>query len=311
MSVNINKKSNKLYRAAAWILAVLLVVAIGGMCLYIFTGPYDPGTLSVTGSCGNLAHGGYVNDINGGATYFVEDGAMYCLDQNNKKTIVLNADNISHINPDKNYIYYISDGNVYSIYNKITVTKLCDKKATAMSVNGGWIYFTDENGIMNKMSTDGASLKEFSNIKVTGSFAVDNGVIYYVCDNNLYSIRSNGLESTKKTFATDADGFISYSNNAIFYLNDRGEVWSLSTDTGESRIKRCETTVFNFSYNRLAYVDDSGVIRVKYNTEDINYICEDFKDKEIESIFITSNGNVWVKPTKENVQLINLTKNNE
>ena len=87
-----------------------------------------------------------------------------------------------------------------------------------MSVNGGWIYFVDENGIMNKMSTDGKSIRTLSDVKVTGSFAVDNGVIYFVNGNSLCSVRANGLKSTLKTFVNDAQGMFSYYKNAIFYL---------------------------------------------------------------------------------------------
>ncbi len=307
--MGIAKGENKnIYKIAAWVLTVLLTVAIGGMCFYIFTGPYDPGTLEVSGSCANLSQNGRVNDINGGATYFAEGDAMYCIDLNGKKTIVLDAKDISHINPEKNYIYYISENQIYSIYNKVSITKLTDKKATAMSVNGGWIYFVDENGVMNKMSTDGKTSRVLSAVTVTGSFAVDNGMIYFANGNTLYSIRANGLESTKKVLADDAQGMFSYYKNAIFYLNTKGEVWSFSTDTGESRIKRCDSTLFNFSYNQLAYVDAEGTVHLKINTEDTEFTCEDYKDVTLEALYVTSNGNVWVKPEGKEVEQITLVE---
>ncbi|MGN1080986.1 MAG: DUF5050 domain-containing protein [Acutalibacteraceae bacterium] len=297
------KENKRIYKYASWALVLILIAVIGGLVGYILVGPYDPGTLSVTGSCGNLSNGGYLNQYMSYSTYYAEGDSMYCIDSEGNTTIVLDDKNISHINADRNYIYYLTDGKIFSIHNKLTKKQLCDTKATAMSVNGGWIYFTDENGDLYKTATDGKYLRRVGTVNVTGSFAVDNGYVYYTNGSNLYKIRANGIESTKVLLADDAEGYFCYLDNTIFYETVGGEIWSVSAEDGGTKMKREESSLFNYSYNILAFLDSDNILRVKNYTEDSEYYCDDFGDFKPGGIFVTSSGDIYLMKG-ENEELI-------
>lgn len=287
-------ENKKVYKYSAAALILFLIAVIGGLSGYILVGPYDPGTLTVTGSCGNLSHGGYINNYQSIYTYYAENGSMYCMDSDGGKTIILDDKNISCINPDKNYIYYLTDGKIFSIHNRLEKKQLSQTEAAYMSVNGGWIYFTDKSGDLWKISTGGDYQRRVGEVNVTGSFAVDNGFIYYVNGNMLYKIRANGLESTRTVLAEDAAGYFSYFDSAIFYENTKGEIISMSAESGGSKLKREDSELFNFGYGTLAFTDSDGILHVKDYSDDREYYCEDFTDKDLKGIFVLYDKSVYV-----------------
>lgn len=246
---------------AGWALTLVLCVLLVAVLWYLLRAPFSGGNLSVSGYCGNLSMGGAVTDYRGEVYYAGTDG-LYSVNENGSSTKVADG-KISHVNVEKNRVYYLCDGKPTVLKNMVAVVRLSEVSCRQMSVNGSWIYYTDMQGKLYKMNTDGGDLRRVGEVTVGGTFAVDAGYVYYTDAQGLWKIRTNGLSETRVLLTKDCTSFFAYDRYVIYYQGTDG-VYSMNADDGGTPLKRADSDFFNYAGGKLVYGAEDGLHIVDY-----------------------------------------------
>ena len=214
-------------RAAAIFFGVLGLVLVL-VLVYVFKQPYD----NLGSSGGNQPD----NHLNGGRIAFNEPTLFYQTKDGAYSAAEETLDNprrfddaAEYINVSGGKVYYVNNRVLYSAYQDGSFkTKLVDW-ADEVFVTGTWIFYLDEQGVINKMLIGGQKQKSIG-IKPAGSFAVSGTSLIFTGENgDIYTARTDGTNAKplitfpanekpeKGRFCFDSSGFFFYICGGSLY----------------------------------------------------------------------------------------------
>lgn len=140
------------------------------------------------------------------------------------------------------WIYFIADAN-YNIYKMsldgTSIERICDKRALAMNIVDGWIYF-ESSDVLYRVRIDGKGFTEIVELDRIGDFYVvgDQFIMEYRPDgydfSTIYKINVNGDINTLQEICSDKHYEINIAGDYIYYINnttiDRNRIFRVKTD---------------------------------------------------------------------------------
>ncbi len=253
-------KDKKLKIAACIFIAaaVLFGAVVSGA---ILLRPYDDGTLTPFNSSANLMMSGRAAATSAYEFYVLPGDGLYRYTVSDGTSDKIADGDVSCINPADGEIFYISQGRIIAgDYLGLAKRTLAEEYTVKhMSVNGYWVYFSDENGALYKMRRNGSDLRNISpeGLKV-GRFSADNRRVLFLSDGNLYCIKSDGKFVGK---IADNVGLFNYTSDNLFY-SQNGTVKQIYQYAGEfdtslyPEYNPINAEIFNYCFN----AEGNGVI---------------------------------------------------
>lgn len=265
------KKTNGL------ILAFLLfaVIVTGVMVLTLLFAPFDSGTLYPGNTSANLNYGGWVAQEDTLLYYRNQAGGITLIDSEQNSEQVIYEGDCSYFNIVDEWLYFIDRGQIVRMpLTGFTTQKVQTATPVArMSVNGDWIYYTDQNGILYKMKNDSSQQRQLSpEGSVVGRFTVDNRLIVFEDQNGISRMATDGSAITPVVEGT-VDMFL-YTNDSLYY-SQNGQILRIfsvqKADSGSSiPYDPPKATVFNYTLNSteslLYYQAQDGIYRISLAT---------------------------------------------
>ena len=235
------------------IFVVLIAVIIGGMLLIIGTAPYDSGILAGATLSGNNQYGGTLAHTNDYMFYVVNHQILQYDEEAEQTKVIYNGNaSISHLNPFDGWLYFVEQGNIYRIayYGGAKEPFVETGSVKMMSVNGLWIYYCDQNGIISKIRTDQKGQKSLTDgtVKFT-AFEAANRIILATDGKNIYRMKTDGTDCNVLVKGSNIS-FMLYTLDDLYYA-DNGTVKRIKS----VEAKQNDGTVFTevaadlFNYN--------------------------------------------------------------
>lgn len=250
------------------LLAVVAAVVLGTVAAV----PYDVPATQPPNTYGNLFNGGVVAE-DGSMLYYVNGkGVLYCLSSPNSYRIDEQADSLCPYG--NGLIYRKQNGEVrYSNFRGEEKHTLISG-VTQMAVNGNWIFFTREDGILHKYSV--LSGEEFSlGLAVRQFLIASNAVLYADREGYLNTARTDGSNS-ERFFTEKVDGFMRFESY-VFYTRD-GMLYSMASANAASKKTYFPVLEFNITESGiLVFTDDAGL-----HTCDLTEDSESVLDLEVQ-----------------------------
>ncbi|MDR1892642.1 MAG: DUF5050 domain-containing protein [Oscillospiraceae bacterium] len=225
-------------RAALIFFGVLgLVFALA--LVYVFKQPFDSLGSSGGNQPDNHSNGGRIAFSENTLFYQTKDGAFSAAEEtlDNPRRFDAAAE---YINVSKGKVYYVNNHVLYSaFYDGSFKTKLADF-ADKVFVIGTWIFYLDEQGVINKTLITGQKQKSIG-IKPTGSFVVSGNTLIFTGENsNLYTARTDGTDiKPLKLFPADKkpeNGRFCFDSSGYFYYLCGGTLYGIGMQEEEPSV---------------------------------------------------------------------------
>ncbi len=262
------------------IIGVILVAMLYG----ILSTPYDSGVLAGAALSGNNQYGGKVvasNDY----LFYVHDGKVIqqSKDSGDKKTIY--EGDVSYLNPYDGWLYFVEDGAIWRIayYGGQKVQIGTADKVTLMSVNGLWIYYLQQDGIIGKVRSDGQEQRNITDGgMVFTAFESANRILLATDGKNIYQMKTDGADCKVLVKGSNITRMI-YTLDNLFYC-DNGQIKLIkSVEAGQddgTTFDGVAAEIFTYDVdrenrNQLIYVKD-GQLRARKLRTIVHADEEDF-----------------------------------
>ncbi|WBW98083.1 DUF5050 domain-containing protein [Oceanirhabdus sp. W0125-5] len=200
---------------------------------------------------------------------------------NSEETKICDDDSLS-INVIGDYIYYISDSNIYRIKTDGSDRKqLSDQKATKIHVVDGFIYYQNINDMklyrLNIITNE--TFKLCDDTAEADKFFVKDDWIYYT-SNGLYKINVDG--SGKSKISDNTCHFPTIIDNLVYYLAD-DKIYKMNLD-GSSREEIFSSEALswvNITKKHIYFTDinNGGIYRINLDGSAMKKISDDFAYK--------------------------------
>lgn len=281
-----------------WIFLAFVVLMIAGISAVTMLLPYESGVLMPAAGSGNLSFGGHLGAHNDLLYFRTPEGGLSMKDtQTNQVTPICDGD-CSFINAGDEWVYLIRNGDIVrlplgnAVEPQIVVG---GEQCRGLSVNGPWIYYTDGQGRMFKLRTDGSKKTALGNTLPMEQFTVDNRRVVFLSDGVIYAMLTDGTGLT--TVAGERAERFLYTNDSLYYYEDGviRRVCSLvgALDEGNLYFTSIPAKVFNFEVvqdgSKLYYAGEEGIVELLLQTpvqasEQKTVLCP---DTDVASLYLT------------------------
>lgn len=254
-----------------WIFLIFVLLIIAGIVAAMMLTPYESGVLMPTAGSGNLSFGGHLG-VQNDLLYFCDpEGGLSMKDtQTGKVTAVCDGD-CSFINAGEEWVYFLRDGDIVRLPLGNVVEPqviVSGEDCQGLSVNGPWMYYTDGQGRMFKLRTDGSKKIALENELPIEQFTVDNRRVVFLSDGAIYSMLTDGSEVTAVA-GERVERFL-YINDSLYYYEDGviRRIYSLIGDLDDSELyfSQIAAKVFNFEVvqdgSKLYYASEEGIVEL-------------------------------------------------
>ena len=257
-----------------WVfLAFVLLVMVGIAAGMIFV-PFESGTLVPTSDSGNLSFGGYLGVRNDLIYYRAPDGSLAMKDaQTGSVTAVCDGD-CSYLNVGEEWVYFIRNGDIVRVpLGNVVEPQVIvgGEGCRGLSVNGPWIYYTDAQGRMSKLRTDGSKKTSLNNELPIEQFTVDNRRVVFLSGGTIYHMQTDGADL--RTAAGERVERFLYTNDSLYYYED-GVIRRIYSLVGrlddDLYFGEIPAAVFNFEVvqdgSKLYYANEEGIVELLLQT---------------------------------------------
>lgn len=281
-----NKEMNA-RRLSLWFVIIIGIIIIG-IVTCIAAVPYDSGVLAGANLSGNNQYGGQVVATNDYIFYAAKQG-IFRQDRATGESQQVYEGSASFLNPYDGWLYFIEQGRIMrtAYYGGLTEPIGTSQGVTAMSVNGLWIYYTDEQGILYKIRSDGKKQCTLTDGTIpVKAFEAANRIILFTDGASIYRMKTDGSKQTVLVKGQNITRML-YTLDTLFYC-DEGKVLQIkSVEAGRddgTQYAGLEAAVFTYNTNadgrgQLFYVREQE-LRVRK--------LESVEDKKEEDLLLTS-----------------------
>lgn len=229
-----NKNNERAARRLSLIFVAVLVLVLGGILACIIATPYDSGVLMGASLSGNNQYGGLATASND-YFFYVQDGRIMRQNWEDGETQSIYEGRVSHLNAYDGWLYFVQDGRIMrtAYYGGSSTQIGTADRVTAMSVNGLWIYYLDEQGVLSKVRSDGKKQSALTDGSVRfTAFEAANRIILATDGTTVYRMKTDGTECTELVRGHHITRMV-YTLDSLYYCDDGAVLQIKSVKAGQ------------------------------------------------------------------------------